>query len=128
MDATTLGQRFTVLASSVVYRSCAIPVAWAVVAATEKGAWRPHRDDLFSHPRGSVPPDWDVLVCADRGLYARWLYRPSVAVGGHPFLRITQGGLVRVQGQTRWRSLISAAPQLGHGWSGAVRCFKTQPL
>src|SRR5919204_585473 len=33
MDATTLGQRFTVLALSVVYRGCAIPVAWVVVPA-----------------------------------------------------------------------------------------------
>ncbi len=128
MDATTLGQRFTVLAISVVYRGCAIPVAWTVVAATEKGAWRPHWEDLFSHLRGSVPPDWDVLVCADRGLYARWLYRHIVTVGWHPFLRINQGGLFRIRGQARWRSLTSAAPQPGHGWSGGVRCFKTQPL
>ena len=28
MDASTLGERFTVLAISVVYRGCAIPVAW----------------------------------------------------------------------------------------------------
>src|ERR671932_2186252 len=41
MDASTLGQRFTVLAISVVYRGCAIPVAWVVVEATRKGAWRP---------------------------------------------------------------------------------------
>ena len=38
MDATTLGQRFTVLVISVVYRGCAIPVAWTVVGATTKGA------------------------------------------------------------------------------------------
>jgi len=31
LDATTVGQRFTVLAVSVVYRGCAIPVVWAVV-------------------------------------------------------------------------------------------------
>ncbi len=38
LDATTLGQRFTVLVISVVYRGCAIPVAWTVVGATTKGA------------------------------------------------------------------------------------------
>ena len=34
VDATTLGQRFVVLVVSVVYRGCAIPVAWTVLAAT----------------------------------------------------------------------------------------------
>lgn len=40
LDATTRGQRCTVRAISVVYRGCAIPVAWAVVPATTKGKWR----------------------------------------------------------------------------------------
>ncbi len=38
MDASTLGQRLTVLSISVLYRGCAMPVAWVVVAATRKGA------------------------------------------------------------------------------------------
>ena len=99
MDATTLGQRFTVLAISVVYRGCAIPVAWKVVGAHEKGQWRPHWEALFTQLRGSVPADWAVLVCADRGLYARWLYRHIVSVGWHPFLRINRGGFFRVPGR-----------------------------
>jgi hypothetical protein len=35
-DASTLGQRFTVLVISVVYRGCGIPVAWKVVSATTR--------------------------------------------------------------------------------------------
>jgi hypothetical protein len=42
MDASTLGQRFTMLSISVVVRGCAIPVAWRIVEATKPGAWRPH--------------------------------------------------------------------------------------
>src|SRR5919205_209633 len=41
MDATTLGQRCTVLTISVVDRGGAIPVSWTVVTATRTGAWRP---------------------------------------------------------------------------------------
>jgi hypothetical protein len=41
LDATTLGARFVVLTISVVYRGCGIPVAWVVVPAGKKGAWRP---------------------------------------------------------------------------------------
>ena len=37
LDATTLKKRFTVLVRSRVYRGCAIPVAWKVVAASAKG-------------------------------------------------------------------------------------------
>src|SRR5579885_1675137 len=62
LDATTLGQRFTVLAISVVYRGCAIPVAWTVVVATEKGAWRPHWEGLIRLLEGSVPVDWGRAV------------------------------------------------------------------
>src|SRR5712691_7742425 len=43
LDATILGTRFTVLALSVVYRGCAIPVAWTVLPATAKHAWRRER-------------------------------------------------------------------------------------
>src|SRR5437660_3987343 len=42
LDATTLSKRFTVLCISVVYRGCAIPVAWKVVGALEKGTWQPY--------------------------------------------------------------------------------------
>jgi hypothetical protein len=38
LDASTLKKRFTVLCISVVYRGCAIPVAWKVVGAEQKGA------------------------------------------------------------------------------------------
>ncbi len=44
-DASTLGERFTVLAISVVYRGCAIPVAWKIVEATAKGSWKPHASE-----------------------------------------------------------------------------------
>lgn len=126
MDATTLGQRFTVLALSVVYRGCAIPVAWVVVPATGKGAWRPHGEHLFLLVQDSVPDDWTVLVLADRGLYARWLYRHIAGRGWHPFLRINQGGQFRPHAAGHFRPLATAAPRVGTGWSGVVDCFVTR--
>jgi len=92
LDAGTLGQRFTVRAISVVYRGCAIPVAWVVAPATTKGKWRPQWETLLSRLDGVVPKDWLVLVLADRGLYARWLYQAIQRPGWHPFLRINQQG------------------------------------
>jgi hypothetical protein len=88
LDATTLGERFVVLAISVVYRSCAIPVAWTVLAAGAKGAHKPHWLRLLQRFKDLVPPHLNVIVLADRGLYARWLFRAIVSLGWHPFLRI----------------------------------------
>jgi hypothetical protein len=49
MDASTRGQRFPMLSSSVVVRGWASPVAWRVVEATRAGAWRPHWEALLGH-------------------------------------------------------------------------------
>ena len=94
LDATTLGERFVVLEAAVLYRGCAVPVAWAVLPATAKGAWKPHWLRLLGSlgaaleglPAARRPGR--VIVLADRGLYARWLFRRIVALGWHPVLRI----------------------------------------
>src|SRR5512144_196108 len=41
LDATPLGTCFTVLVISVVYRGCALPIAWTVLTANVEKAWRP---------------------------------------------------------------------------------------
>ena len=123
LDASTLSDRFTVLCISVLYRGCAIPVAWAIVPAWGKGAWRPIWLDLFDLLAESVPSDWTVIVLADRGLYARWLYQHLQRLGWHPFLRINQGGKARPLGQDSYHWLATFAPVPGYWWSGQVRCF-----
>lgn len=84
MDATTPFDRFMVLAISIVYRGCAIPIAWMVLSATEPGAWKPHWLALFQHLQEVIPADWLVIVMADRGLYAHWLYHEIVRLGWYP--------------------------------------------
>lgn len=99
LDATTLGDRWTILTVSVVLRCCAIPVAWKVLGGHEKGSWRPHWEGLLKHLEGSIPAHWQVLVMADRGLYARWLFQAICACGWHPFLRINLAVKARVVGE-----------------------------
>src|SRR5215813_7088173 len=118
LDATTLGTRFTVLAISVVYRGCAIPVAWTVLAATAKHAWRREWLRMLRQVRRAIPRAWTVIVLADRGLYARWLLRRITRLGGHPFLRINTGGTLRPQGQVRGVPLKTLVPQPGTTWQG----------
>src|SRR5437868_4919839 len=127
IDATSLGLRFTVLCISVVYRGCAIPVAWKIVVANEKGAWEPYWKALFTSLHDSVPAGWTVIVLADRGLYAKWLFELIVDLSWHPFLRINRGGKVRPRGETTFRWLSSLVPQVGTAWCGQVECFVDTP-
>jgi hypothetical protein len=126
LDATTLKKRFTVLVISVVYRGCAIPVAWKVVGAEQKGAWQPYWLDLLKHLAGCVPEHWTVIVMSDRGLYAPWLYAKIVSLGWHPFMRINKQGHFRPQGEGKFRSLASAVPTSGSAWCGKVDCFSQE--
>jgi len=71
LDATTLGQRFTVLCVSVLVCGCAIAVAWKVLIYNQKGSWQPYWQTFLKQLDGVIAADWTVLVLADRGLYAR---------------------------------------------------------
>ena len=128
MDATTLAARFTVLAISIVYRGCAIPVAWVVLPATTPGSWQPHWLALFEHLRASVPGDWTVIVLADRGLYAKWLYHAIQHAGWHPFLRINAGGQYRLATSRTFQPLTNLVSETGQAWCARVVCFKSNPL
>jgi len=74
MDATTHKDIFVVLSIHVVYRCCAIPIAWKILPGNQPGAWKPHWQALFELLKGVVPADRRVIVLADRGLYAPWWY------------------------------------------------------
>ena len=128
MDATTLGQRFTVLAISVLYRGCAIPVAWKIVKATSKGAWKPYWLELFTYIQNSVPSDWMVIVTADRGLYANWLYEKIVQLGWHPYLRVNTGGFFQSEPDQEWTALKEVITEKGDSWCGQIRCFKKHSI
>ena len=118
LDATTLGTRFTVLALSVVYRGWAIPVAWTVLAATAKHAWRREWWRMLRQVRRAIPRAWTVMVLADRGWYARWLFRRLTRLGWHPFWRSNTGGPFRPQGHVRAVSLKTLVPEPGTTWQG----------
>ena len=67
LDATTWGLRFTVLAISVVYRGCAIPVAWTIVPANQPHASRREWLRILRHLRPASPSSlspWRSAVSA----------------------------------------------------------------
>lgn len=128
LDATSIKANFIVLSVNVLYGGCGIPVAWKVVKAKEKGSWKPYWLELFQALKNIVPTDWKVIVSADRGLYADWLYELIVELGWHPFLRINHQGQYRLQNSSSWQPLVMVVPCTGKNWSGAVTCFKSNPI
>jgi len=124
VDATTVGQRCVVLVISVGYRGCAIPVAWTGLPATEKHAWRGEWLRRLRHVRAAVPRRFFVIVLADRGLYARWLFQRLVRWGWHPVLRINTGGTFRPAKSAHYQPLRELVPQTGTQWVGAGTAFQ----
>ena len=114
LDATTLGDRFAVLAISVLYRGCAIPVAWAVLPATVTGAWKIEWLRLLQHLHATVPATMTVIVLADRGAVC------PLAVSGHcppgvaPPATGQRRGTVSAPGPGALAAIIQLRPRAGH--------------
>src|SRR5947209_1451119 len=126
LDATSLSDQFTVLVVSVLYRGCAVPVAWKVLPANHKHAWKPEWKKLLSHFRQRVAADWTVIVLTDRGLYAKWLFHAIRALGWHPLMRITCQGKWRRPGDYHWSNLGSLIMRVGQRWQGRVSLFQDE--
>jgi hypothetical protein len=118
LDASTLGGRFVTLNLSVMYRGCGIPIAWAILPAGEKGEWKAHWLRLLQAVGDVIPAGWRVLVMADRGLYAPWLYRAIVAKGWHPFLRVKENLTFRAHGESAFCPIRERVSRRGRSWQG----------
>lgn len=123
MDATSLKNIYVVLAISIVYRGCAMPVAWKILPQTAPGSWKPHWIQLFEYIKEAIPSGWEVLVMADRGLYAHWLFTAIQKNHWHPFLRINHKGYYRVNGTSEYRPLSKFLSSHEHERSAHVTCF-----
>jgi len=124
LEATPLGDRLTVLVIRVVYRGCAIPMAWTVWTAHVEKAWRPAWLRMLRQRYRAVPPPWPVIVLADRGLYARGLFRRITRLGWHPFLRLHSGGTFRPTGARQGVPLKTVGPPPGCQGAGTGVAFK----
>lgn len=123
VDASPLADRFVVLAVSVLYRGCAIPVAWSILPANTKGTWRKEWLRMLRKLAPAVPKSVSVLVLADRGLYARWLFRRIVRLGWHPLLRVNSRCYFRAAGSCAFLRMGSYVRVEGSSWSGRGSAF-----
>jgi hypothetical protein len=123
IDATSLGTRWVVLSISVLYRGCAIPVAWHVKPGPGRGPWVAPLQALLGQLAPAVPPGMPVLVLTDRGLWSPRLWRAIRANGWHPLMRVRPDATFAPLGLPR-RPARTLLPGPGHAWVGAGTAFK----
>ena len=126
LDATSLGDRFTVLCVSAVYGGLAIPVAWKVLPGKGQGPWHPHWCDLIARLAPALGPDWEVVALSDRGLESPRLFRAIVAAGWHPLMRVKAIGLFRPAGWVGWYGLGHFVPRVGARFAAAGTAYRTK--
>ena len=87
IDPTLKGDDTTAIVISVVYRGCAIPVAWRIMRANLPGSWMDPIVELLQALAPAVPKEMTVVVLCDRGLASPKLWRQIMAQGWHPYMR-----------------------------------------
>lgn len=98
MDASYLHDRFIVLAVSVVCQGGAIPLAWRVRGAHQKGAWNPLWKQMLTELQDLLAEETQVYVMTDRGLESPEIYRAICQAGFHPLMRLSAGAKFRPAG------------------------------
>jgi hypothetical protein len=123
IDPTARGDEVVGLTVSVLYRGAAIPIAWQILPANQKGAWMGQILRLLRLVRRQMPASLDVLVMADRGLWSPRLWKRIRDLGWHPLLRLQNTITCQPVGQGRQPSR-KLVPGPGHAWVGKATVFK----
>ena len=123
IDPTMKGDKIAAIVISVVYRSCAIPIAWHMLPANTRGQWMVPMVELLELLAPAVPKHMQVIVLCDRGLRSPRLYRQICAVGWHPYVRQSINTVFCPDGGGRIhaRRLV---PAPGHAWVGSGTAFR----
>ena len=95
VDPTLKGDQTTAIVISVLYRGCAIPVAWSIRRATQPGSWMDPTVELLKELAPAVPREMTVIVLCDRGISSPKLWTqiraqslpPTRSGGWHPCMR-----------------------------------------
>ncbi len=87
IDPTLKGDQTTAIVISVLYRSCAIPVAWRILKANQKGSWSDPIVELLKQLAPAVTEGMTVIVLCDRGIASPKLWNQIREQGWHPGMR-----------------------------------------
>ena len=124
IDPTLKGEATTAIVISVVYRGCAIPVAWRILRANQRGAWMDPIVELLRALAPAVPEDLTVIVLCDRGLASPKLWKQILAQGWHPYMRYPKNVTFCAEGGRRLpaRTFVSRPDT---AWIGSGTAFST---
>lgn len=123
IDPTMKGDQLNSIVISVVYRGCAIPVAWHVLAANRPGEWIAPTLRLLDLLADAVPDHMSVLVMCDRGLRSPRLWKKICSVGFHPCVRQAINTVFCPQGGTRVKAR-HLVPAPNHAYVGYGTAFR----
>ncbi len=116
---TLKGDQTTAIVISVVYRSCAIPVAWRIHKANQPGSWMDPIVELLRQLAPAVPEEMTVIVLCDRGISSPKLWQQIRAQGWHPYMRYRKNITFCADGGKRLpaRAFVSVPDTawIGHG-------------
>lgn len=127
IDPTYRADKVVSLTVSVLYRGCALPVAWKVFVANREGVWMRYCLELLRLIKPGVPHGMHVLVMADRGLWSPRLWKRIRDLGWHPMLRLKKHDTFRPVGQDRVRA-SQLIPGPGYAWVGPGTAFSKSKL
>ncbi len=121
IDPTLKGDQTTAIVISVVYRGCAIPVAWSIHRATQRGSWMDPTVELLKELAPAVPHDMTVIVLCDRGISSPKLWTQIRAQGWHPCMRYRNNITFCADGGKRLpaRRFVSRPNTAWIGWGTA---------
>lgn len=124
LDATGHQDHLTVLAVAVVYRGNAIPIAWHILPAHQKGEWNCHWKRMLTLLAPALK-GYRVLVLTDRGMWSPDLYAHVQALGLLPVMRAPNQMLFRPHRQPLLpaRALV---PREDTAWIGAGHAFQSK--
>jgi hypothetical protein len=123
IDAVAHQDRVVALVISVLYRGCAIPVAWHIVPTHQPGAWMPHILTLVDQLAPAIPPTWRTMVMVDRGLWSPRLWQKLQQRRLLPLVRIADGVTIQRTGRKRSVTPARLVPAPGRCWVGRAAVF-----
>ncbi len=124
IDVTNLRDRLHALSIAVLYRGCAIPVAWHLRRGGEKGEWTPEFVRLLELLAPAVPPELEVLVLMDAGLRSPTIWQTVTRHGWHVIQRHDPALWFRPAGWHAFHHATDFVLLPGHAWVGSGHAFK----
>ena len=124
VDPTSKKDDTLAIVISAAYRGCAIPVAWRIHRATQRGSWMDLTVELLKELAPAVPHDMTVIVLCDRGISSPKLRHQMRAQGWHPCMRYRKSITFCADGGSRLPALrFVSRPDTA--WIGQGAAFGT---